>query len=116
MFHKEGFKIITIAFLVFAALSIGVHFKIENDWIRKGALFVLFLITGLILQFFRNPKRNFVLNSEQSKYVIGAAPLLPSFRPCQNSDKLFPMGVSAPIPVITTRLGIIATLIIVLVQ
>ena len=64
MFHKEGFKIITIAFLVFAALSIGVHFKIENDWIRKGALFVLFLITGLILQFFRNPKRNFVLNSE----------------------------------------------------
>ena len=65
MFHKEGFKIITVAFLVFAALSIGVHFKIEHDWIQKGSLIVLLLLFGLILQFFRNPKRNFILNAEQ---------------------------------------------------
>ena len=65
MFHKEGFKIITVAFLVFAALSIGIHFKIENDWIQKGSLIVLLLLFGLILQFFRNPKRNFILNAEQ---------------------------------------------------
>ena len=65
MFHKEGFKIITIAFLVFAAFSIGVHFKIEHDWIQKGSLIVLLLLFGLILQFFRNPKRNFILNAEQ---------------------------------------------------
>ena len=65
MFHKEGFKIISVAFIIFAALSILVHFKIENDMLKKGLVFILLLIVVLILQFFRNPKRNFILNSEQ---------------------------------------------------
>ena len=65
MFHKEGFKIISVAFIIFAALSILVHFKIENDMLKKGLVFILLLIVVLILQFFRNPKRNFILNSGQ---------------------------------------------------
>jgi|TARA_B100001094_G_scaffold314004_1_gene352426 phosphatidylserine decarboxylase len=65
MFHKEGFKIISVTFLIFAALSILVHFKIENDILKKGSFLVLLLLVVLILQFFRNPKRNFILNSEQ---------------------------------------------------
>ncbi len=65
MFHKEGFKIISVTFLIFAALSILVHFKIENDILKKGSFLVLILLVVLILQFFRNPKRNFILNSEQ---------------------------------------------------
>ena len=35
--------------------------------------------------------------------VIGAAPLLPSSSPLQNSSTLFPIGVSTPRPVTTTR-------------
>jgi len=65
MFHKEGFKIIAVTFLIFAALSILVHFKIENDILQKGLFLVLLILVVLILQFFRNPKRNFILNPEQ---------------------------------------------------
>ena len=65
MFHKEGFKIITVTFLIFAALSILVHFKIENDILQKGLFLILLILVVLILQFFRNPKRNFILNPEQ---------------------------------------------------
>ena len=65
MFHKEGFKIITVTFLIFAVLSILVHFKIENDILQKGLFLVLLILVVLILQFFRNPKRNFTLNPEQ---------------------------------------------------
>ena len=65
MFHKEGFKIIAVTFLIFAALSILVHFKIENDILQKGLFLVLLILVVLILQFFRNPKRNFTLNPEQ---------------------------------------------------
>ena len=65
MFHKEGFKIIAVTFLIFAALSILVHFKIENDILQKGLFLVLLTLVVLILQFFRNPKRNFTLNPEQ---------------------------------------------------
>ena len=65
MFHKEGFKIISVTFLIFAALSILVHFKIENDILQKGLFLILLILVVLILQFFRNPKRNFILNPEQ---------------------------------------------------
>jgi phosphatidylserine decarboxylase len=65
MFHKEGFRIIAVTFLIFAALSILVHFKIENDILQKGLFLVLLILVVLILQFFRNPKRNFILNPEQ---------------------------------------------------
>ena len=65
MFHKEGFKIIAVTFLIFATLSILVHFKIENDILQKGLFLVLLTMVVLILQFFRNPKRNFILNPEQ---------------------------------------------------
>ena len=65
MFHKEGFRIIAVTFLIFAALSILVHFKIENNILQKGLFLVLLVLVVLILQFFRNPKRNFILNPEQ---------------------------------------------------
>jgi len=65
MFHKEGFRIIAVTFLIFAALSILVHFKIENNILQKGLFLVLLILVVLILQFFRNPKRNFILNPEQ---------------------------------------------------
>ena len=65
MFHKEGFKIITTAFLISAILAVSAHFLIDNEYLEKGALLVILIMLFLILQFFRNPKRNFKLNINQ---------------------------------------------------
>ena len=63
MFHKEGYKIITLAFLICAALSLTAHFLIGNEMIEKGAILLILVFLILILQFFRNPERKFTLNS-----------------------------------------------------
>tara|TARA_R110000787_G_scaffold71771_1_gene159780 strand:+ start:32457 stop:33113 length:657 start_codon:yes stop_codon:yes gene_type:complete len=65
MFHKEGFKIITTAFLISAILAVSAHFLIDNEYLEKGALLVILIMLFLILQFFRNPKRDFKLNENQ---------------------------------------------------
>lgn len=61
MFHKEGYKIIIVTFIIVVAISVTAE-KIDITWLRLllqiGSL--IFLI--LILQFFRNPKRETTLN------------------------------------------------------
>lgn len=56
MFHKEGYKIIIVTFIIVAAIVVTAD-KIDVSWIKYTlqAIAVVFLI--LILQFFRNPKR-----------------------------------------------------------
>ena len=48
---------------------------------------------------------NCVLNLDASKCVIGAAPLTPFIRFCHVEGTSLPSGVTAPNPVITTRLS-----------
>jgi len=62
MFHKEGGKIILIATtLTVVFLLLADHF-ITLFWLKKGVeLLVLFFLI-LILQFFRNPKRDVAIN------------------------------------------------------
>ena len=57
MFHKEGYKIITIAIVLFIGINLAAYLGIQADeWII--AIFIISLIfLALILQFFRNPKR-----------------------------------------------------------
>ncbi|GAA4111967.1 phosphatidylserine decarboxylase family protein [Aquimarina addita] len=57
MFHKEGYKIISIAIVLFLGINVASYVAIQLDyWIFSIFLITLaFLI--LILQFFRNPKR-----------------------------------------------------------
>ena len=57
MFHKEGFQIILITFLLVAAISIGAEYAFTNLYIQKGTQVVAIGILVLVLQFFRNPKR-----------------------------------------------------------
>ncbi|MCW5519307.1 phosphatidylserine decarboxylase family protein [Aureitalea sp. L0-47] len=62
MFHKEGNNIILITLSLCISLGLLTHINVDNDILRYlifGAI-IVFLI--LILQFFRNPKRNFALN------------------------------------------------------
>jgi phosphatidylserine decarboxylase len=56
MFHKEGFKIIIVTFIIVAAIVVTAD-KIDIAWMKYllQGVAVVFLI--LILQFFRNPKR-----------------------------------------------------------
>lgn len=61
MFHKEGYKII----LGVLALTVGLIFFIDYlvvlPWLRIALMIAVTLFLVLILQFFRNPKRNTVL-------------------------------------------------------
>ena len=65
MFHKEGFKIIFIALVIVIGLSLLANVFVENPTIRGGIIISLTLLLLLVLQFFRNPKRNFLVNPDQ---------------------------------------------------
>ncbi|MGY8933134.1 MAG: phosphatidylserine decarboxylase family protein [Flavobacteriales bacterium] len=65
MFHKEGFNIITAVFLISAILAVSAHFLIGNEYLEKGVILVVLIVLFLILQFFRNPKRDFKLKTNQ---------------------------------------------------
>lgn len=62
MFHKEGAQSILLG-SVFTAVVLLLSDKfIETYWIQKSIQIVTFALLIIILQFFRNPKRNFILN------------------------------------------------------
>ena len=62
MFHKEGFKIIINTFLLCAAISILSEYCIDPFWLQKAVQLLSVIILVLVLQFFRNPKRNTLHN------------------------------------------------------
>ncbi len=65
MFHKEGHKII-FGMLTIAILgSIAADSFVPNIYIKGVIIVTLMIFLFLVLQFFRNPKRNFILNEEQ---------------------------------------------------
>lgn len=76
MFHKEGFQIIIIALFATIGLSVMANSFVVNPTLRYSILIGLLLILVLILQFFRNPKRNFnpdpdkVLSPVDGKVVV----------------------------------------------
>jgi phosphatidylserine decarboxylase len=61
-FHKEGYKIITIAFIVSIAGILLAEKWIEISWLEKAVQVFILLFLVIILQFFRNPKRITLLN------------------------------------------------------
>lgn len=61
MFHKEGHKIILISFFLTSLIVIFSE-QISNFYIRNGLQILVVIVFLLILQFFRNPKRNTNLN------------------------------------------------------
>ncbi|QDO93834.1 phosphatidylserine decarboxylase family protein [Formosa sediminum] len=65
MFHKEGFKIILIAFALVVASFLVIDNFISFVWLRNILFFSCLAFLILILQFFRNPKRNGILNDNQ---------------------------------------------------
>jgi phosphatidylserine decarboxylase len=65
MFHKEGAQSILMG-TVFTALVLLLSDKfIDTNWIKMTVQIIAFLLLIIILQFFRNPKRNFILDENQ---------------------------------------------------
>ena len=57
MFHKEGFTIIIVSFLIATLVAVSAESFIGQYWIKKGLQVIALALLILILQFFRNPKR-----------------------------------------------------------
>ncbi|NJW51852.1 phosphatidylserine decarboxylase family protein [Salinimicrobium oceani] len=62
MFHKEGYKIMGSAMILLIIVNLLAHTFIFTDWIRITILITSVLLFFLIVQFFRNPKRQTQLN------------------------------------------------------
>lgn len=76
MFHKEGFTIIIVSFVLIAVAALLAEQFIGLKWLRIALQFILLLFLVLILQFFRNPDRqplaleNAVVSPVDGKVVI----------------------------------------------
>ena len=62
MFHKEGYFIIVFTFLFCAGLALGAEYFVKSKPLSIVLQVASLVILILILQFFRNPKRNTVLD------------------------------------------------------
>jgi len=76
MFHKEGQKIIFITLVIVVAIIFAIDYTVTLPWLRIALMFLALAFFGLILQFFRNPKRigklndNHVLSPVDGKVVV----------------------------------------------
>ena len=61
-FHKEGYKIITIALILSIAGILLAEKFIDINWLVKSIQIVIIALLIIVLQFFRNPKRVAPLN------------------------------------------------------
>jgi phosphatidylserine decarboxylase len=64
MFHREGYKIMTITAIILIAINIITYSLINTYWVKFVILIVSLIFFFLILQFFRNPKRVTTTNNE----------------------------------------------------
>ncbi|MDO9262287.1 MAG: phosphatidylserine decarboxylase family protein [Flavobacteriaceae bacterium] len=65
MFHKEGYKIITIASILVGGAILLIDSYIELKWLESLLSFIALFFYVMILQFFRNPKRKTLINKNQ---------------------------------------------------
>ncbi len=106
MFHKEGYRIIAVTFIIVAALYLSAHYFISSPWLKYSLWSIGGVFLILILQFFRNPKRNFtpdeklVLSPVDGKVVV----IEEVFEPEYFKDKRLMISVfMSPINVHVTR-------------
>jgi len=64
MFHKEGFFIIIFTFLFTAGIALGADFFIDIIWLKWGLQGLALGLLIIVLQFFRNPKRDTPINAD----------------------------------------------------
>ena len=65
MFHKEGTPSILLGTFITAIVLLASDNLIDTNWIKMTIQIITLLFLIIILQFFRNPKRTFILNEDQ---------------------------------------------------
>ena len=65
MFHKEGATSILLGNFFTVVVIILCEKFIDTNWIKMAIQIAALLVLIIILQFFRNPKRNYILNENQ---------------------------------------------------
>lgn len=65
MFHKEGTPSILLGTFITAIVLLASDNLIDTNWIKMTIQIITILFLVIILQFFRNPKRTFILNEDQ---------------------------------------------------
>ncbi|MGB1971287.1 MAG: phosphatidylserine decarboxylase family protein [Flavobacteriaceae bacterium] len=64
MFHKEGYFIIISTFIICAAIALCAEYFIDHQILKIALQIGALVVLVLILQFFRNPSRNTVINDK----------------------------------------------------
>jgi len=65
MFHKEGYKIIVLSSVILVALMLLTDHFVTVLWLQKLLMISFLILYILVLNFFRNPRRNTVINAQQ---------------------------------------------------
>ena len=106
MFHKEGRKIILITVIITVAMLLLSDSVITNFWIQKIIQVLAIAILILVLQFFRNPKRetdnsdNHIIAPVDGKVVV----IEEVFEPEYFNDKRLMVSIfMSPLNVHVTR-------------
>ncbi|HUH50919.1 MAG TPA: phosphatidylserine decarboxylase family protein [Flavobacterium sp.] len=109
MFHKEGAKIIMIAVVLTVAVVLASDYFISLVWLQKAIQLIALFLLIMVLQFFRNPKRdikrddNIILSPVDGKVVV----IEEVFEKEYFKDKRLMVSVfMSPINVHVTRYGL----------
>ncbi len=65
MFHKEGTQSILLGTIFTAVVLLLSDNFIDTNWLKMAIQIAALLVLIIILQFFRNPKRNVIINDNQ---------------------------------------------------
>lgn len=65
MFHKEGSKIILIALFIAVITILAADYLVQINWLKTTIQVVVLLFLILVLQFFRNPKRELEISDHK---------------------------------------------------
>jgi len=109
MFHKEGAKTIMITVVVTVGIVLASDYFISLEWLQKAVQIIALLLLIIVLQFFRNPKRdikrddNNILSPVDGKVVV----IEEVFEKEYFKDKRLMVSVfMSPINVHVTRYGL----------
>ena len=70
MFHPEGYKILFLASIIFLVAILTIDKLFEIEWLRLSSSTIFIILFILVLQFFRNPKRNTVFNDHNIRAPV----------------------------------------------
>lgn len=65
MFHKEGSKIILIALFIAVITILAADYLVQINWLKTTVQVIVLLFLVLVLQFFRNPKRELEISDHK---------------------------------------------------